>query len=87
MALTDSAIRGAKPAQKPFKLYDRDGLFLLVDPGGSKLWRWRYRFDGKEKLMALGEYPLVNLGHAREVHLAARKILATGVDRGNRGVR
>jgi integrase len=80
MALTDTAIRGTKPGQKPFKVYDRDGLFLLVNPGGSKLWRWRYRFDGKEKLMALGEYPLVNLGQARELHFAARKILATGID-------
>jgi len=80
MALTDTAIRGTKPGQKPFKVYDRDGLFLLVNPGGSKLWRWRYRFDGKEKLMALGEYPLVNLGQIRELHLAARKTLATGID-------
>jgi hypothetical protein len=80
MALTDTAIRGTKPGQKRFKVYDRDGLFLLVNPGGSKLWRWRYRFDGKEKLMALGEYPLVNLGQARELHFAARKILATGID-------
>jgi hypothetical protein len=55
MALTDTAIRGAKPGTKPFKLYDREGLFLLINPSGSKLWRWRYKFDGKEKLMALGE--------------------------------
>ena len=55
MALTDTAIRGTKPGTKPFKMYDREGLFLLVNPSGSKLWRWRYRFDGKEKLMALGE--------------------------------
>ena len=80
MALTDTAIRGTKPGQKPFKVYDRDGLFLLVNPGGSKLWRWRYRFDGKEKLMALARCPLVNLGHARELHFAARKTLATGID-------
>src|ERR1700737_718373 len=80
MALTDTAIRGTKPGQKPFKVYDRDGLFLLINPGGSKLWRWRYRFDGKEKLMALGEYPLVNLGEARELHFAARKTLAAGID-------
>ena len=57
MALTDTAIRGAKPDTKPLKMYDREGLFLLVNPVGSKLWRWRYRFNGKEKLMALGEYP------------------------------
>ncbi len=80
MALTDTAIRGAKPDTKPFKMYDREGLFLLVNPVGSKLWRWRYRFDGKEKLMALGEYPLVGLGQARELHLAARKSLVAGTD-------
>ncbi len=48
MALTDTAIRGTKRRQKPFKVFDRDGLFLLVNSGGSKLWRWRYRFDGKK---------------------------------------
>jgi integrase len=80
LALTDTAIRGTKPGPKPFKMYDRDGLFLLVNPGGSKLWRWRYRFDGKEKLMALGEYPLLNLGQARELHFTSRKTLAAGID-------
>ncbi len=80
MALTDTAIRGAKPSTKPFKLYDREGLFLLINPSGSKLWRWRYKFDGKEKLMALGEYPLVGLAQARELHLAARKCMVAGTD-------
>jgi len=55
MALTDAAIRATQPAKKPFKMYDREGLFLLIHPGGSKLWRWRYWAYGKEKLMALGE--------------------------------
>lgn len=63
------------------KLYDRDGLFLLVNPRGSKLWRRRYRFNGKEKLMELGEYPLVNLSQAREPHFAARKPLRRGLIR------
>ena len=80
MALTDMAIRATKPAKKPFKMYDREGLFLLVNPGGSKLWRWRYRADGKEKLMALGEYPIVNLAEARERHFTARKKVAAGID-------
>ncbi len=80
MLLTDAAIRAAKPEQRKFKLYDRDGLFLLVNPGGSKLWRWRYHFDGKEKLMALGEYPFVNLEQARELNFAVRKTLAAGID-------
>jgi hypothetical protein len=48
MALTDTAIRGAKPSKRSYKVYDRDGLFLLINPSGSKLWRWRYRFDGRK---------------------------------------
>jgi len=80
MALTDTAIRQSKPGKKPYKIYDRDGLFLLVNPGGSKLWRWRYRFDDKEKMMALGEYPLITLKEARERHSEARKALAGGID-------
>jgi Arm DNA-binding domain len=80
MVLTDTAIRETKPRQKAFKMFDRNGLFLLVNPGGSKLWRWRYRFDSKEKLMALGEYPLVNVEQARELHFAVRKTLAAGID-------
>src|ERR1700722_8117266 len=80
MPITDTAIRGTEPGAKPYKMYDRDGLFLLVNPSGSKLWRWKYRVEGKEKLMALGEYPLIGLGQARELHLAARKTLANGTD-------
>jgi hypothetical protein len=80
MPLSDIAVRRLKPRGKADKVYDRDGLFLLVNPCGSKLWRWRYRFDLKEKLMALGEYPVISLALAREHHLAARKILASGID-------
>jgi integrase len=80
MALSDLAIRGMKPGKKPYKTHDRNGLFLLVNPSGSKLWRWRYRFNHKEKLMALGEYPLVSLSLARENHFAVRKMLAAGID-------
>jgi len=80
MPLSDTAIRLAKPGAKPYKIYDREGLFLLVTPKGSKLWRWRYRFAGKEKLMALGEYPVVGLARARESHLAVRKMLTDGID-------
>ena len=73
-------IDNANPIGKPYKLADDGGLCLLIVPSGSKLWRWRYRFDGKEKMMALGEYPLVTLKEARERHFAARKALAAGID-------
>lgn len=80
MALSDSAVRALRPGAKSFKVYDRDGLFLLVNPNGSKLWRWRYRFGGKEKLMAIGEYPIVGLAQARERQFTARKKLDEGID-------
>jgi hypothetical protein len=80
MPLSDVAVRTLRPRDRAYKIYDRDGLFLLVNPSGSKLWRWRCRFDKKEKLMALGEYPVVTLAKARERHLAARKLLDGGVD-------
>ena len=80
MPITDTAIRQSKPAAKPYKLYDSHGLFLMVNPTGSRLWRWRYKFEGKEKLMALGEYPVQTLADARQLQLAQRKVLASGVD-------
>jgi len=63
MGLTVKEIDSAKPSGKPYKLSDSGGLCLLIAPSGAKLWR--YRFDGREKMMALGEYPLVNLAQAR----------------------
>jgi len=80
MALTAKEIDSAKPNGKPFKLADGGGLCLLIAPSGAKLWRWRYRFDGKEKMMAFGEYPLVTIKEARERHFAARKMLGGGTD-------
>ena len=80
MALTDKAIRNAKPKAKPFKLSDGGGLFLLVQPSGSKWWRYKYRIAGKEKLLALGSYPLVGLKEARDRHFHARKALDAGND-------
>jgi Arm DNA-binding domain len=80
MTLTIKEIEGARTSSKSYKLADRDGLCLLIAPSGSKLWRWRYRFEGKEKMMALGEYPLVSLAQVRELLLAARKTLASGID-------
>jgi len=80
MALTIKEIDGAKPTDRSYKLADGGGLCLLIPPSGAKLWRWRYRVDGKEKMMALGEYALVSLKEARERHSEARKALANGID-------
>lgn len=80
MSLTDIAIRNAKPKEKPYKLSDGGGLFLWVQPTGRKWWRYAYRYDGKQKLFALGIYPEVTLAEAREAHMKARKTLASGVD-------
>jgi Arm DNA-binding domain len=68
MALTIREIYTAKPTSKQYKLADGRGLCLLVSPSGAKLWRWRCRFEGKEKMMAFGEYPGVGLKEARELH-------------------
>ena len=80
MRLTDPAVRTAKPGAKPVKLSDGKGLYLLVNPTGSKLWRWKYRADGKEKVMALGAYPDVTLAQARKAMGEAREKLAGGAD-------
>lgn len=80
MPITDTTVRNAKPTEKPYKLHDTDGLFVLVHPNGSRYWRLKYRFLGKEKMLALGVYPEVSLGEARERRAQARKLLATGVD-------
>lgn len=79
MALSDAKVRNAKPKQKPYKIYDGDGLFLLVKPSGGKYWRLKYEFVG-EKLLACGVYPEISLGEAREKALQARKTLAKGKD-------
>lgn len=65
MALTDIKVRTTKPSDKPFKLTDGQGMHLLINPNGSKYWRLQYRFDGKQKVLALGVYPMVSLGEAR----------------------
>ncbi len=82
MALTDVKARNAKPGEKQVKLFDGDGLFLLVTPAGGKRWRFKYRFGGKEKLLALGTYPEVSLADARQRRDDARKLVANGVDPG-----
>jgi integrase len=82
MSLTDTAIRTAKPADKPRRLFDGGGLYLEVSPAGGKLWRWKYRISGKEKRLAIGAYPDTGLADARDTRDAARKLLAAGVDPG-----
>jgi hypothetical protein len=78
MALDDLTIRNAKPSGKSFKLADEKGLFLLVNPSGSKLWRLKYRFAGKEQLLALGAYPEVTLKTARAKRDQARLMIRDG---------
>lgn len=80
MALTDTAIRNAKPGDKPIKLFDGGGLFLHITPAGQRYWRLKYRFAGKEKLLALGVYPRVGLKEARNRRDEAKRLLDDGVD-------
>lgn len=80
MPLSDIAVRTAKPEAKPYKLADGLGMYLLIQPTGSKLWRMKYRFGGKEKLLAIGQYPQTSLKDARAARDEARKLLAAGVD-------
>lgn len=82
MPLTDTAIRSTKAASKPAKLFDEKGLFLLVTPTGGKWWRFKYRYQGKEKLLSLGTYPEVSLRQARDARDDARQQLRAGIDPG-----
>src|SRR5687768_5463391 len=92
--LTDTAIRNAKPGEKPIRLFDCGGLYLEVSPSGGKWWRFKYRFEGKEKRLSLGIYPDVPLAGrkgkstgkwiegARDKRDKARQLLADGIDPG-----
>ena len=80
MPLTDTRLRQLKPQGKPYKVADGGGLLIHVTPNGSKLWRLRYRFDGKEKLASFGAYPEVSLARAREKRLEAKTLLTEGID-------
>ena len=80
MPLTETQIKALKPGEKARKVADEKGLYLLVQPSGGKLWRLKYRVDGKEKLLALGAYPDVSLKMARERRDEARRLLADGID-------
>ena len=79
MALTDTAIRTAKPKSKSYKLSDSGGLYLEIAPSGGKWWRYKFNFDDKENRISLGTYPDVSLAQARDKHREARKLLANGV--------
>src|SRR3982751_3613626 len=80
MALTDLAIRNAKPSIKPQKLADGGNLYLLVTPTGGKLWRVNYRYLDKQKTLSLGSYPEVTLAMARERLAETKKLLGSGRD-------
>ncbi|WP_052282395.1 tyrosine-type recombinase/integrase [Kluyvera genomosp. 1] len=84
MALTDIKVRTAKPTDKQYKLTDGNGMHLLVHPNGSRYWRLQYRFSGKQKMLALGVYPDVSLADARARRDDARKLLANGIDPGDK---
>ncbi len=78
--LTDIKVQKAKPKEKPFSLFDGGGLYLLITPSGGKLWRFKYRFDNKEKRLAFGSYPEIRLLDARRKRDDARRLLANNVD-------
>lgn len=80
MPLSDVKIKAAKPGPKPVKVADSGGLFLLVQPSGGKLWRFKYRINGKEKKLSLGRYPDVPLQEARRRRDEARAVVALGKD-------
>ncbi len=82
MKLTHLECKNAKPKDKPYKLTDGQGLYLEVFPTGARYWRWKYRFNGKEKRLAFGVYPEVSLNEAREKRDQSRKQLAEGIDPG-----
>ena len=80
MALVDKNIKEAKPREKVYKLFDGGGLHIEIVPTGGKLWRYDYRFEGKQQRLALGKYPDVSIKEARKRHQAAREQLAQGIN-------
>lgn len=80
MPLSDAAVRNLKPREKPYKVSDFDGLFVLVKPTGSRLWQFKYRLNGKEKLLSIGPYPETSLADARSKRDEARMMVAKGID-------
>lgn len=80
VALTEAAIRAAAPREKAYRLFHGDGLYLEVSPSGGRLWRLKYRFSGKEKLLALGKHPAVTLTDAKDAAIDAKRLLRSGID-------
>lgn len=80
MPLTETQAKNAKPRERAYKLADSEGLFLLVQPNGTKLWRMKYRVAGKEKLLSFGAYPALGIAAARDKRKAAKALLAEGKD-------
>ena len=84
MPLTNTAIKAARAQSKPYKLFDEKGLYLSVEPNGARLWRLKYRYNGKEKKLALGAFPEVGLKDAREKRDEARSLIAADIDPGQK---
>lgn len=80
MPLSAMAVARAKPTNKPYKLRDERGMFLLMTPSGGRYWRFNFRFDGQYRTLAFGTYPDVSLAEARAKREAARKLIAEGLD-------
>ncbi|ECE1723768.1 DUF4102 domain-containing protein [Salmonella enterica] len=80
MALTDLAIRHARPLSKAYRLSDCHGLYIQLNPSGSKLWYLKFRFGNKENCMALGPYPLISLVLAREKQADIRRLILEGIN-------
>ena len=80
MPLSDIKVRNLKAQDKPYKVSDFEGLFILIKTSGSKSWRFKYRVDGKEKLLVIGDYPAHSLAQARKVRDSAKALLAQGID-------
>src|SRR3546814_12510658 len=80
MPLSEFGVRNAKPQEKPYKLADGGGLYLLIQPNGSKLWRMKYRFAEKETVLAFGSYPLLGIADARGKRDEAKRLLLANLD-------
>ena len=80
LPLTATQIKTSKPKDKDYKLFDGGGLFLLIATSGGKRWRLKYRFNNKEKIIALGTYPSISLKDAREIRDEYKSLIAKGID-------